>query len=126
MTLRKEKVEAIRKELLAKRETIAAELRQSTADFINDDATFSDAIDQAAADADKSLALQMKSRERSVLVQIDEALRRMEQGGFGECEKCGESIGDGRLKAFPFTTLCVDCKADLETESHRALSRIAI
>jgi DnaK suppressor protein len=118
MTLRKEKLENYKKTLLQKREQMASDLRQSTENLINDEEMFSDSIDQAAADTDKSFIVQLKNRERDTLVQIDEALRRIEVGTFGTCERCGESISEARIKAFPFTTLCIDCKAELESE-HR-------
>ncbi len=123
MALRKEKIEGFRKLLMSRREAMAADLRKATADFIGDESSYTDSIDQAAADTDKSLALQMKNRERDILWQIDEALKRIDLGDFGECERCGEEISEARIKAFPFTTLCIDCKAELESEEHRFSGR---
>lgn len=119
MPLRKEKVERYRKQLVARREALAEDLRLATAQLINDESVYTDAVDQAAADTDKSFTLQLKNRERNVLWQIDEAIKRLDNGCFGECERCGESIAEGRIDAFPFTTLCIDCKSDLESEAHR-------
>ncbi|NBU20926.1 RNA polymerase-binding protein DksA [bacterium] len=119
MALRKEKVELYRKQLVARREALAEDLRQATAQLINDESYYTDSVDQAAADTDKNFTLQMKNRERDVLWQIDEAIKRLDEGSFGECERCGESISEGRIEAFPFTTLCIDCKAELESEEHR-------
>ncbi len=119
MALRKEKLESYRKQLTARRETLSAGLRVATAEIINSDSNAADSIDQACADVDKSFAMQLRHRERATLNQINEALRRIEAGEFGECERCGESIAEARIKAFPFTTLCIDCKAELESEEHR-------
>jgi DnaK suppressor protein len=119
MVLRKEKVELYRKQLVARREALAEDLRQATAQLINDESYYTDSVDQAAADTDKNFTLQMKNRERDVLWQIDEAIKRLDEGSFGDCERCGESISEGRIEAFPFTTLCIDCKAELESEEHR-------
>ena len=119
MALRKEKVELYRKQLVARREALAEDLRQATAQLINDESYYTDSVDQAAADTDKNFTLQMKNRERDVLWQIDEAIKRLDEGSFGECERCGEAISEGRIEAFPFTTLCIDCKAELESEEHR-------
>ena len=126
MTLRKEKLIAFKNQLVNQREALASELRKATAELINDEVTFSDTIDQASADTDKSLALQIKNRERNVLTQIDEALRRIDMGAFGDCERCDEEIAEARIKAFPFTTLCIDCKSELESEEHRMPGRVAI
>jgi DnaK suppressor protein len=119
MALRKEKVEIYRKQLVERREALAEDLRLATAQLINDEVVYTDSVDQAAAETDKNFVLQMKNRERDVLWQIDEAIKRLDEGSFGECERCGESISEGRIEAFPFTTLCIDCKAELESEEHR-------
>jgi len=119
MTLRKEKLEEFRIQLLDRKQAIIADLHQATEDLINDDIAYSDVVDQASADTDKTLTVQMKNRERDVLVEINEALRRIEVGLFGECESCGEAISDARMKVNPSTTLCIDCKAELESEGHR-------
>jgi DnaK suppressor protein len=119
MTLRKEKLEGFKRVLFERRESIASDLRQATQNFIADEEVHADAVDQAAADTDRTLVMQMKNREREILFQIDAALRQVDNGTFGECERCSESIAEARLKAFPFTTLCIDCKAELESEEHR-------
>jgi DnaK suppressor protein len=119
MTLKKEKIEGFRKQLLARRKTLAEGLRITTAELLNDESVYTDPVDQAAAEIDKSFTLQLKKRERDVLWQIDEAIERINDGTFGECERCGEAISEGRIDAFPFTTLCIDCKAELESEEHR-------
>ena len=125
MALRKEKLESFRKQLLVRRDALHHGLRVATAQFINDDTVHTDSIDQASAEIDKSFAMQMKNRERDTLLQIDEALRRIDAGEFGECERCGEAISEARIRAFPFTTLCIDCKAELESEEHRFPGRTA-
>lgn len=48
------------------------------------------------------------------LVRIEQALERLEQGTYGYCENCGESISPERLKALPYATMCMRCKAQLE------------
>jgi DnaK suppressor protein len=40
---------------------------------------------------------------------VDAALARIEAGGYGICENCGEAIPVARLDALPYSTLCVDC-----------------
>ncbi len=124
MAIRKEKLEKFQKELMAKRETMAEGLRLATAELINDESVYTDSVDQAAAEIDKSFNLQMKNRERDVLWQIDEALKRIEDGSYGTCDRCSEAISEGRIEAFPFTTLCIDCKAELESEEHRFPGRV--
>jgi DnaK suppressor protein len=124
MALRKEKIEGFRRDLFARREQLASDLRKATAEFIGDDSMYTDVIDQASADTDKTFAMQMKNRERDTLWQIDSALKRIEEGNFGECERCDEPISEARIRAFPFTTLCIDCKAELESEEQRFPGRV--
>jgi len=45
---------------------------------------------------------------------INSALQRIDMGTYGECTKCGEKIGDKRLKALPFTATCLDCAEEAE------------
>jgi DnaK suppressor protein len=40
---------------------------------------------------------------------IKQAIARIEKGEYGICQMCGEPIGEERLKAVPYTTLCIDC-----------------
>jgi DnaK suppressor protein len=115
--------EPLREKLSAQREALAQDLRQTTSEFINEEAIYSDAVDQASSDADRTLTLQIKNRERDLLWQIDEALKRMDGGNYGSCDSCGDAISEARLNAFPFTTLCIDCKAELESEENRFSNR---
>jgi DnaK suppressor protein len=75
-----------------------------------------DFYDHASSDRDRELALMITDRERDKLVQIDEALRSIEDGSYGICESCGEEIDQDRLKAMPFAKLCLSCKIDLERQ----------
>ena len=119
MGLRKEKVESFKKLLLNRRDEVQKQISKTTHEYVEKDEMLADAVDQAAAETDLTLAMQMKNRDREIIVQIDEALRRLEEGAFGECESCGEEIAEARIKAFPFTTLCIDCKAQQENEGLR-------
>jgi len=119
MALRKEKLESYRKLLTARRDSVSTGLRVATEQIINGETSYTDSIDQASADIDKSFAMQMKNRDLDTLVQINEALRRIEAGAFGQCQNCDEAISEARIKAFPLTTLCIDCKAELESEERR-------
>jgi len=45
-----------------------------------------------------------------VLESIDEALRRIDDGTFGTCARCGSPIAEERLEAMPYATKCIECK----------------
>ena len=73
-----------------------------------------DELDQATTDAEQSMRMRLRSRERLYLKKIEEALARIEEGIFGECESCSNDIEPKRLMARPTATLCVMCKEDEE------------
>ncbi|MGK7346420.1 MAG: RNA polymerase-binding protein DksA [Candidatus Nitrospinota bacterium M3_3B_026] len=73
-----------------------------------------DAVDRSSMETDRNFTLRLLDRERKLLKKIDEALERLEKGGFGLCEECGEEISRERLKARPVATLCIDCKEEQE------------
>ena len=70
-----------------------------------DDAT--EAFEQA-----KDLAL-LQNAER-LLEQVRDALGRLDEGTYGKCESCGETIDPARLEALPYVTLCLRCQQRLE------------
>ncbi len=70
----------------------------------------SDTCDQASAEFDRDLFFQLHEREGSAIKEIYRALGRVEEGTFGICEDCEESIPQRRLRANPSATLCVECQ----------------
>jgi DnaK suppressor protein len=73
-----------------------------------------DEIDQATTDVEQSMRMRLRNRESLYLKKVDEALKRIEEGTFGECDECGEDIEVRRLEARPTATLCVACKDEQE------------
>ena len=71
---------------------------------------------EESAQKDRMTRLESRLTERgqTLLRQIDDALERIDAGTFGECERCGNDIGQGRLKAMPTAALCIDCATALE------------
>jgi DnaK suppressor protein len=59
------------------------------------------------------------------LNKIDAALRRLEDGSYGNCFECGDEISEARLRALPFAVRCKDCEEARETaeQRERALAR---
>ena len=119
MTLNKDKLEHYKRQLLSRREELAKDVTQSVAELIDDEPSHADAIDQASADSDRNVEASIKNRGYGLIREIDEALLRIENGMFGECESCSEAISEARMKANPSTTLCIDCKSELESEQNR-------
>jgi DnaK suppressor protein len=63
---------------------------------------------------------QLDKREKEELEAIDIALRRMASGSYGICDSCGEFISFKRLKAIPWTDLCIECANERELSRGRA------
>ena len=63
--------------------------------------------------------IQMKAE---TLKKIDTALRRIEEGDYGECFECGGEIAQARLRALPFAVRCRDCEAVREATDERERS----
>jgi len=69
----------------------------------------------AGSDAcDRDFALGLLSQERTALLEIDQALKRIESGRYGICEMSGRSIPVSRLKAIPFARFTVECQFKME------------
>ena len=65
--------------------------------------------DDATMAHEQTKALAVKENARLMLMQVSEALERFEEGTFGVCVDCGHSIDPARLKAIPYTALCIQC-----------------
>ncbi len=78
-----------------------------------------DPTDRASQEADMSIELRNRDRERRLIRKIDDSISRLESGDYGYCESCGVEIGIGRLEARPTATLCLDCKVLDEMKERR-------
>jgi DnaK suppressor protein len=69
-----------------------------------------DYIDQANAEADAMLNIQLRQSNAGLVRAIEDALARISRGTFGLCEDCQNAISKARLEAVPWSPLCRDCK----------------
>lgn len=83
--------------------------------------SFPDPTDQASMEIDRNFDLKIKDRERRLIKKIDQAIERIQNGEFGECDACGGPISVKRLEARPVTTLCIECKTAQEQEERTRL-----
>ena len=105
--------------LNTQRKELLQEAERTVHEMTGKDESFADPTDRASWETEAARDLRIRDRERKLLDKIDEALARIADGTFGECEECGEMISIGRLKARPVTTLCIDCKAEQERAESR-------
>jgi DnaK suppressor protein len=71
-----------------------------------------DAFDEVHIATERELATRNLERESKVLREVRDALLRVEQGSYGICLNCEEEIGPKRLKAVPWTPLCIACQEE--------------
>jgi len=114
--MEKEKLEHFRAILLEEMRGLLGEAEKTVSEMTVDSTNFPDPTDRATQESDRSFELRIRDRERKLINKIREALERIDEGEFGICESCGEEISDGRLKARPVTTLCIDCKMEQERQ----------
>lgn len=82
-----------------------------------------DSVDLASLEINQNSLVKVGKRELNHLKKIDAALKKMEDGTYGECENCGEQIAVARLLARPVAQLCIDCKTAQENEERKYTDR---
>lgn len=110
----------LRERLLAERARIlntSAQARSHSRDRDRRAHAGSDSIDESAEETLLGTALGLADRDQRQLQEIAAALDRLAKGCLDECEDCGDNIAFPRLRARPFTTLCVSCQEERETDS---------
>lgn len=70
--------------------------------------------DVASDNYDREFSLELASNERKSIYELDDALKRIEEGVFGICDNCKSSISKVRLKAVPSARLCIKCQEKRE------------
>jgi len=63
---------------------------------------------------ERSKDLALADNEKMLLLEIEEALAKMDAGTYGICDICGKAINPERLEAIPYANLCVDCERKME------------
>ena len=107
------------RKLLAWREQILREGRETLQALHDDTIQHADISDRATSETDKSIELRARDRQRKLIAKIDAALGRLEDGSYGYCEETGEPIGLKRLDARPIATLSLEAQ-----EGHEQRERV--
>lgn len=82
-------------------------------------------IEEDGTDAfERQFALSLVSSEQDALFEVDEALRRLNEGVYGSCSQCNGRIEPNRLKALPFVRTCIKCQSEMEGARGRTRPRI--
>jgi DnaK suppressor protein len=76
-----------------------------------------DSVDMSLQDVNQELMLKLGERDSQTVAEIDEALRRIDEGTYGQCERCGKPIDERRLEALPTARYDAACQAAVEANS---------
>jgi DnaK suppressor protein len=111
--------EYFRVKLLAWKDDILKEAKETLAHLQVENANHPDFADRASSETDRAIELRARDRQRKLIAKIEAALGRLEDGTYGYCEETGEPIALKRLEARPIATLSVEAQ-----ERHERRERI--
>jgi DnaK suppressor protein len=111
--------EYFRKKLLAWKEEILRESRETLNHLQEESQNHPDLADRASSETDRAIELRARDRQRKLIAKIDAALKRIEDGSYGFCEETGDPISLKRLDARPIATLSIEAQ-----ERHERRERV--
>jgi DnaK suppressor protein len=106
----------LRESLLKTRESLIKEIKLKAQSESDDPVKteVGDIYDLASNERDRELNLLISDRDREKLLQIEDAIKRIDDGSYGICVECESPIPKERLLIMPFARLCVNCQAEIE------------
>jgi DnaK suppressor protein len=96
---------------------MAAEMRSIGVDQDEENGSLGNHIaDDGSNVAEAERIVTVSEDLQQILVQVNAALERMNEGHYGTCQRCGKPIGEERLEAFPYVAHCIECQSLIERE----------
>lgn len=108
--MNKKQKKYFRGRLLDWKEDIIRESKETIVNLQEDTANHPDLADRATSESERSLELRTRDRQRKLVIKIDQAIRRIDEGTYGYCEETGEPINVRRLDARPIATLSIEAQ----------------
>jgi DnaK suppressor protein len=105
-----DQVEYFRDKLLKWREDLQKETVETLHHMQEESLNEPDVNDRASTETERSFELRTRDRERKLILKINLALERIDNGTYGFCEETGVPIGIARLNARPIATLCLEAQ----------------
>ena len=105
-----------------RRQELMSEVHGKMRDVRADGSKERDVLDQGESsevDIQEDIELALIQMKAETLNKINEALRRLEEGSYGNCFECGDEIAQARLRALPFAVRCKDCEEARENAEQR-------
>jgi RNA polymerase-binding transcription factor len=79
-----------------------------------------DPLDQVQSNTDRDMAVETLNQQARSIRDIRSALVRIEEGSYGQCERCEEPIPPKRLEALPWARMCVTCQSAIESKGRQS------
>ena len=112
-----------RERLLTLRASLLGDMTKMEGEALNDHSKITsiptDMEELGSDNTEQELTLNLLGSDEDILDQIEAAIQRIEDGGYGRCEACGVKIPKARLNAIPYAAECVRCASQRE-EGHEA------
>jgi RNA polymerase-binding protein DksA len=106
-------LDEIRDDLLAKREELTARQARVAKHTRHRESPLSQDFAEQAVELENGETLVALDQEiADEIARINRAVLRIDDGTYASCEECGEAISEARLKALPYSTLCIDCASE--------------
>ena len=115
-----EQLAYFRQKLLAWKDSIVRESRETMAALASGPIQEADLTDRASSETDWGIHLRTRDRQRKLIAKIDCAVRRLYEGEYGYCEVTGEPISLARLEARPVATMTLEAQ-----ERHERIERVS-
>ncbi len=117
MGLKKGDIERFKKRLLELKEQMTHLIRDTAEDVKSTESTkgySQHQADEGTDDFNRTVTLEVTSKEFGILRQIERALEKIDEGNYGVCDISGEEIPLARLEAIPYATMTVKSQEKLE------------
>jgi RNA polymerase-binding protein DksA len=114
MTMNKLDLTLIRETLIDEQVMFAADIKNEQDKLQHYVEENPDTFDLADKRLHQEITLNRLGNMEERLIQVTAALKRLDEGLYGICARCGNDIHPERLKAIPYATLCVNCQERLE------------
>jgi DnaK suppressor protein len=112
----------LKKMLEDRRRELGSEVQGRIRDVRTDSSKDREVLDQGESsevDIQEDIEFALIQMKSETLNKIDAALRRLDDGSYGDCFECGDEISGARLRALPFAVRCKDCEEARETAEQR-------
>jgi DnaK suppressor protein len=107
----KKEMEKYRRLLEEKKATLSVDIAKTrSAEEETSEELTQDIADKAVSSYTREFLYSLTDGERSTLLQIDDAIARIDDGSYGFCVNCGQPMAEKRLTAVPWAPYCVDCQ----------------